>query len=372
MKIALVTASFLPRVGGAEFTVHNLALQWHAQGHEICIMNCVTNEVTHAQGKYMVKQFKLLRGSTRFGYHCFPMGWYAQRGLGRLLNEFKPDFISAHFGYPTGYWLSRIKPLPKYLVTCHGSEITKSEWSYRQRYNCEKQLAHGLKKSAGCVAISTYARKLMEELMVESSHIFDIPNGVDLERFQSKVDFDLRSRFRIPKEAVVILSVGRDHPAKAYDTAIKAFAKLNSKVNEVFYVMLGNGIEKWRSLASELGIGKQMGICEGLYGNELVGAYQQADIFFSSSVQEMFPLVAIEAMTAGLAEVVTNVGGSQDVIKNGLNGFVAEPNQPDEMADALYKLATDETLRKRMGDMNRERSKFYGWDHISRLYLEHV
>lgn len=372
MKIALVTASFLPQVGGAEFAIHNLALQWHAQEHETCIMNCVTNEATHAQGEYMVKRFKLLRGSTRLGYHRFPMGWYAQRGLGRLLKEFKPDFISAHFGYPTGYWLSRIKPLPKYLITCHGSEITKSEWSYRQRYNCDKQLTRGLKMSAGCVAISTYARKLMEELGVESSHIFDIPNGVDVERFQSKVDFDLHGKFGIPKEAVVVLSVGRDHPAKAYDTAIKAFAKLHSRVREVFYVMLGKSTGKWRSLASELGVGKQVGIYEGLYGNELVGAYQQADIFFSSSVQEMFPLVVLEAMAAGLPEVVTNVSGSQDVIKSGTNGFVAKPNQPDEMADALYKLATDESLRKRMADANRERSKFYGWDHISRMYLEHA
>ncbi len=372
MKIALVTFTFLPEMGGAEFVVHHLADHWSKQGHEVCVINHTTNESVLCDVKYSVIQYKVMRGSTRFGYHRFPMGWHAQRQLARLLREFKPDFISAHFGYPIGYWLSRIKPLPRFLVTCHGRDITEFDWGYRTRYGVGRQLARALNKSVGVVAISVYARKLMEEMGVEPSKILDIPNGVDLERFQAKVDVEIRRKLEIPRNAAVILSVGRENAAKSYDTGIRAFAKLHARAGKTFYLIVGRGTEKWRSLAGELGVGKYVIFCEGLYDDDLVGAYQQADVFFSPSVQEMFPLVVLEAMATGLPEVVTNISGSSDAIETGTNGLVVERGDVDEMADALGRLIENESLRKRFGQANLEKSRLYDWDRISKMYLEHA
>ena len=372
MRIALVTTTFLPRIGGAEFVIHNLAMQWADQGHEVCVINPDTAEATHAQGKYTVKQFKLLRGSTRFGYHHLPMAWYGTKQIKRALDDFKPDFISAHFAYPTGYLLARIRPLPRFLVTCHGSDIVKFHSCFRKRYEVDKQVACGLNKSAGAIAISSYARKLMEELGVESSHILDIPNGVDVEKFQTRVEVDIRSKLQIPDDAILILSLGANSEQKAFDKAIKGFAKLRSRVPNAYYLILGKGATKLRLLAEELGVDKEVILCDGLHGDELVGAYQQADIFFSSSVWEMLSLVVLEAMAAGLPQVVTNVSGSQDVIKDGINGFVVKPNAVDAMAEALYKLAMDKSLREEFGRKNIENSQLYSWDRISRLYLEYA
>ena len=372
MKIALVTFTFLPEMGGAEFVVHHLADQWSKQGHEVCVMHHATKESVLYDVKYSVIQYKVMRGSTRFGYHRFLIGWHAQRQLARLLRQFKPGFISAHFGYPIGYWLSRIKPLPRFLVTCHGRDITDFDWGYRKRYGIDRQVACALNRSAGVVAISGHARKLMEEMGVDASKILDIPNGVDSERFQTKVDADIRHKLEIPRGAVVVLSVGRENVAKAYDTGIRAFAKLHARIPEAFYLIVGRGTEKWRSLASDLGVGKYVVFCEGLHGDELVGAYQQADVFFSPSVQEMFPLVVLEAMATGLPEVVTNISGSSDAIESGANGLVVEPGQVDEMADALGRLVENESLRRRFGQANLEKSRLYDWDRISKMYLEHA
>ena len=372
MRIALVAFTFLPEMGGAEFVVHHLADQWSKQGHEVCVLNNTTDEPVSYDVEYSVVRYRLLRGSTRFGYHRFPMGWHAQRRLAHLLREFKPGFISAHCGYPTGYWLSRIRPLPRFLVTCHGRDITEFDWGHRKRYGVDEQIACALNKSAGVVAISAYARKLMEEMGVKPTKIFDIPNGVDSERFQTKVNVDIRRKLKIPRNAVVILSVGRENVAKAYDTGIRAFARLHTRIPEAFYLVVGRNTEKWRSLAGELGVGKYVIFCEGLYDDELVGAYQQADVFFSPSVQEMFPLVVLEAMATGLPEVVTNISGSAEAIENGTNGLVVEPGEVDEMADALGRLIEDESLRKRFSQVNLEKSRLYDWSRISKMYLEHA
>jgi len=371
MRIALVTSSFLPRIGGAEFIVHNLAHQWSCQGHEVCVMNNVTSDATHANGEYTVRQFKVLRGNSRFGAHRFPFQWYALRGLKRLLDQFKPDFISAHFGYPVGYWLSRIKPVPRFLITCHGLAITEKETGPRKRYG-DRLLAEAMNRAAGVIAYSTYARRFLEQMGVDPSNILDIPNGVDLKRFETKSSFDFRARFGIPDDGVVVLSVGRETVEKDYGTGIKAFARFSSKVPGVYYVILGRAVSKWRSLADELGLAENLILCNGLYGDELIGAYQQTDIFFLPSVWETGPLVVIEAMASGLAEVVTNVGANQDLVDPGDNGFIVEPGDTDSMADVLYRLATDKSLRKRMGEASLSKSKSYGWDRISRMYLEHA
>ncbi len=113
-----------------------------------------------------------------------------------------------------------------------------------------------------------------------------------------------------------------------------------------------------------------MVFCSGLYDDALVGAYQQADVFFMPSVQELCPLVAVEAMAAGLPEMVTDVGGCQDMVTHGHNGLIAPPGDVEAMASGLESLLVDPLLRERMGRASRERSRHYGWDSISRLYLD--
>jgi glycosyltransferase involved in cell wall biosynthesis len=289
-----------------------------------------------------------------------------------LIKEYNPDFISAHFGYPVGVWLSSLKPVPKFLITCHGPALNETARGPRARYGIDGLLADSMNKSAGAVAISADARRIMEKIGVKSSKILDIRNGVDCKKFRKAVGFDLRAKFGIPEDALVILSVGRGILVKAYDDGIKAFANVAHKMPKIYYIILGAGTDMWLPLAEQLGLKKRVIFCQGLYGDDLIGAYQQSDIFFLPSIKELGPLVVMEAMAAGLPEVVTNISGSQDMIHKGVNGIVVEPGAIDEMAEALNRLATNEALRQRFGQANLEKSKYYDWNVISREYLKHA
>jgi glycosyltransferase involved in cell wall biosynthesis len=77
-------------------------------------------------------------------------------------------------------------------------------------------------------------------------------------------------------------------------------------------------------------------------------------------------------MAAGLPSVVTNVSGSQDMVRDGWNGFVVEPRDTVEMASRLSQLVEDEDLQRRMGCVAQGESGRYGWDRISREYLRHM
>ena len=84
----------------------------------------------------------------------------------------------------------------------------------------------------------------------------------------------------------------------------------------------------------------------------------------------MMPLVVLESMAAGLPAVVTNISGSQDLIVNSKTGYIVEPDDLDEMAQALLRLACDSSLRESFKRNVFERIKAYSWDEISRRYLD--
>lgn len=372
MKIVLITTTFLPIIGGVQYVVHNLAIQWHKQGHDVYVLNTVTDQIMDSQYGYYVRKYSYLPGSSflGLGLHQFPYCHYTALKIQKLCKKINPDFISAHFGYPIGIWLSKLKHLPRYFITCHGIDLINHSWGYRKKYNIDKQMAKAFNKADGVVATSTFAREQFESIGVKQEKIFDIPNGVNYERLQKKINIDMRKKNGIPQGTILILSVGRNVIEKDYHNAVKAFSKVASNNKNVHYMIIGSGTESIVSLAKTFQCEAQITLCQNLTDDEVLTAYQQADIFLSSSKSELCPLVVLEALAAGLPEVVTNISGSQDIIKMAKNGLIVEPGNPNQMADALNILINDETMRRRMAENNRVKAKFYSWENISRMYLE--
>ena len=123
-------------------------------------------------------------------------------------------------------------------------------------------------------------------------------------------------------------------------------------------------------LAKELGIADKVTLCNGLYGDELVGAYQQADVLLSSSIWELHSQVVIEALAVGLPVVVTNVSGNPDVIENGVNGYIVEPGDIKGMSAAILKILTDDQLQSQMCCRNKAKAEHYDWARINKEYLK--
>lgn len=372
MRIALVSPSFLPHVGGAEFVAHSLAMAWGRQGHEVRVLNWVSNRATHPEATYSVSQFSLLRGAPRFGYHRFPFLQYTVLQLERLFADFAPDFVSGHMGYPTGPYLARCRPRIPYSLTCHGRDLTHFDWGYRNEYGIDDVMRRAMISSNGVVAISTYARRILEELGLPPQKIHDIPNGVDLARFSKPVKHDVRELIGIPSGTPLILSVGREHPQKAFAAGIRAFASVADRCQGAHYLILGRGTDANRALIQSLGLDDRVHTHPGLQGDELVGAYRSATVYFSPSIWEMMPLVVLESMAAGIPSVVTNVSGSQDLVVDGETGYVVEPGDEVAMADRLISILDSDALRNRLAGATSQRVLDYGWDRIAKRHLELV
>ena len=90
---------------------------------------------------------------------------------------------------------------------------------------------------------------------------------------------------------------------------------------------------------------------------ELAQLYRRADVLvLPSVVDEASGNSLIEAMATGLAVVATRTGGTPEYVENGKCGILAEPADPDSLADAIVRLLNDETLRRQMGQAGRQRA----------------
>ena len=183
-----------------------------------------------------------------------------------------------------------------------------------------------------------------------------IPNGFDISRFHPDTGARARlgAQLGLPRNISIVGHVGRYHPHKDYPNLVAAASK--SKLTTAHFVLVGQGLDKDN---------KELGIILSRHGVEdrftLMGMRSDIpdivagfDLYVQSSATEGFPLVIGEAMACGVPCVVTDVGDCALVV--GGAGFVAEPKNPQSLADAIDKaLSLSPSVLKELGKAAREK-----------------
>jgi len=135
--------------------------------------------------------------------------------------------------------------------------------------------------------------------------------------------------------------------------AIERLLKRGLCLDGVEFWFVGDGpeLEMLRKKSSGFPAGtiRTLGV---LRSNELNSVYQSAFALILPSYSEGFPYVVIEAMRAGLPVLCTATGALVDLVKPEENGFVVRVRDPEDLADAIWTLVSDEALAKRIGENN--------------------
>ena len=92
----------------------------------------------------------------------------------------------------------------------------------------------------------------------------------------------------------------------------------------------------------------------------------EGDVFVRPSLLEGMPLTVLEAMACGLPVIATPVGGTTELIEDGVNGYLVQPGNGSQLAERLCVLLGDSDLRREMGSRGRKLvDSGYNWDDIS-------
>ena len=185
-----------------------------------------------------------------------------------------------------------------------------------------------------------------------------IPLGIDLETLLDVGAHtpDFRDRLGAGPNDIIVGYAGRMVPIKDLPTLLRGFA-LALGHNPGLRLMLAGG-GPLRPDLEQLTAELQMASRTHLLGwtDDLPGLYATMDMCALSSLNEGTPVAAIEAMAAGKPVVATRVGGVSDVVEDGVTGLLVAAHSPEQVAEAILRLASDAALRRRMGEAGRQRA----------------
>ncbi|MBZ0147491.1 MAG: glycosyltransferase family 4 protein, partial [Pseudorhodoplanes sp.] len=193
-----------------------------------------------------------------------------------------------------------------------------------------------------------------------------IPGGVDVDRI-TPATFPRNGPIRI-------LFVGRHATQKSLDVLLDAFAALPQR-NGVTLRLVGDGPTKdsLQDQASRLGIAEHVEFLPWAKREEIPGILADADIFVLPSRDEGMPIVMLEACSAGLPIVATDLPGIRQVITSGETGLLVPVGNQDALRDALHCVIHDQSMRLRMGAAARALvTESYTWKAAAESYLRLV
>lgn len=186
-----------------------------------------------------------------------------------------------------------------------------------------------------------------------------LPNGVDPEAFRPVADW--------PRDGGYILFVGRLVAQKGAEILLRAFGAVLRRYPESRLVVAGDGeLELYlQRVASHLGFPDRVQFAGWQTGAALVELYQRARVVAVPSLYEPFGIVALEAMACGRPVVASRVGGLEEVMDDGVEGFLVERGDHLDLARRLAHLLGDAELRGRMGAAARRRAAGFSWQRVA-------
>ena len=220
------------------------------------------------------------------------------------------------------------------------------------------------------VAISERVRKqLKEHYGVADERIVTIPNGINLARYDpanASKRSEVRRSLGISEEVPLVLFVGSQFRLKGLAFAIRALALMKT-TNAVLLVVGGDAAAPYKRLAEQLGVGDRVHFAGAR--SDLPEIYPAADAFVLPTLYETFALVCLEAMASGLPVLASPVGGIEDYLIDGQNGFNIERDAED-ISQKLDEVLNDAVLHGRLRDGGLATAQNYSWDKIAKQYLK--
>jgi glycosyltransferase involved in cell wall biosynthesis len=217
------------------------------------------------------------------------------------------------------------------------------------------------------VAVSEFqASEIHRHVHIPRRKLTWVVNRVDTTRFSPDVDgSDMRRELGFSEEAIAVIELARIWQMKRQHILVRAVAIARCSDPRIEVALVGwdepryNGRfpsyrHELRALAEELGIAKAVHIHDSR--PEAPQLHAAADIFCLPSVEDPCPLVVLEAKATGRPFVGVRSGGTPSLVQNGNDGLLVSPDDPEELAAALVRLAADEGLRRAMGERARARA----------------
>lgn len=286
--------------------------------------------------------------------------WYVMRAIFNYLKSHKkPIILSTNWELSQG--ITFFKKYYKFsLITImHGLEVTRLESEkYKKKI---KSFNKTISLSDKVVSVSNYTKNKAESILNIDKKIDVIPNFVNINSFYPINNKNLRKKYHLKKNDIVILSLSRLIRRKGHFISIDAIKRLTEKYSNIKYIIAGTGDKgyekKLKSYVKKYNLDSYvyfLGYVSEDLKNEI---YNLCDIYVMTSLpsdiygsSEGFGITFLEANACGKPVIGTNVGGISDAIKNRFNGFLIKPNNSLELEKKIINFIDNKSLYKSLSE----------------------
>lgn len=357
MKVCLVSFEFPPGGGGEGSYTRTLAASLLRSGHSVTLVIPPGRSAADAPEGAEVVRVSVSRAPL-LGVASFSLG--VRRLLPRLAQR-GVDIAHVTFDYPTLPVDLRSAGIPV-VATVHHLHLGEALGLYRagaltpfspgfaRRFLLTRSELRFLSSCDGVIAVSDYTRRSLLTAGVRPEKVVTVRNGVVLPRAGG--DHLFRRRFGV--DGPFALFVGRLDPSKGVRYLLSAFREAVRVVPGARLVVVGGGPRRY---AASLRARAPPGVLfTGRVGAELLSsAYSGASLVVLPSLMEGAGITLLEGMAASKPCVATRVGGTAELVEDGVTGFLAKPGDSGSLATAMARLLSDPETAKRMGREGRRR-----------------
>jgi sugar transferase (PEP-CTERM/EpsH1 system associated) len=203
------------------------------------------------------------------------------------------------------------------------------------------------------------ARWLERDVRVPASRVRQLYSGVDTQRFSPDGESVADAPWPATGEAVTVGTVGRLDPVKNQRSLLESFHTILERHRELRgrlrLIIAGDGSMRadLQQSAQRLGIGSQVWLPGAR--SDVPELMRSLDVFVLPSLNEGISNTILEAMACGRPVVAARVGGNAELVEHETTGLLYEPGDPDGLAQALSRYASEPELRSRHGRAARGR-----------------
>lgn len=229
---------------------------------------------------------------------------------------------------------------------------------------------------------STITKRKLNELGFDNNKIVVIPLGVDLyhfKKFNGIKKRTLKKKFNLPENKIIIGSFQKDGVGWGEGLEPKLikgpdiFCEVVKSLNEIcdLHIFLTGPARGY--------VMKQLGEYNIPYTHifldnylDIVDCYNTLDLYLVTSRAEGGPQALLEGMATGVPIVTTKVGMAPEIVKNGLNGFMTEIEDIDELCQFSKKIIKNKDLRKKIIANGLKSVQNFSWEAVAKEYYEKI
>ena len=365
MKIALLSDCYLPRLGGIEVQVHDLAARLIGRGHEVVVLTA-TPGMHGERGGYVdeVDGVAVHRLALRLPFEL-PVNPLAPRLLRQRLAEGEFDVAHIHMGVVSPFAVDCAR------VTTGMGLPTAMTWhcmlgALEPVFRATRYVRRWASRGVAMSAVSAVAAEPLQRIVGSEGVVNVLCNGIDVDRWASPAE-GVPTREADNGNGVRVVAAMRLAARKRPMPLLRIMVRVRTLVpteTAISLEILGDGPDRGR-LERFIETHDMRGwvrLSGRVSRDEVRATYAAADIYVAPAPLESFGIAALEARTVGLPVVGRLGSGLEEFVKDGLNGYLAADD--DAMAGSIARLIIDDELRGSMAAYSRSTPPEQSWAHI--------